>query len=109
MTQEKRNEGSEHQITKIEDRLRSLELQTQKNSTHIEAEVGNLIKLTVEIRDLIKHHETLFFGNNGNPGLVTRLDRLEQADSSRRWGLRAVITLLIGLIVKALWEVILHH
>lgn len=99
----------EREMTKVDDRLRSLELQQQKSSTHLEAEVGNLVRLMSEIRDIIKRHDTMFFGSNGNIGLMTRLDRLEQSEKSRQWLQRAAIATSIALVIKILWDIIMTH
>lgn len=99
----------ERELSKIEDRLRALELQQSKTSSHLEGEVSNLVRLMSEIRDIIKRHDTMFFGSNGNAGLLTRIDRLEQADKARQWTHRAAIGTSIALVVKILWDIIMSH
>lgn len=50
---------------------------------------------------LARHARTLW-GENGNPGMLVRLDRLEQSHDRSRWLVRsivvAVVTLAVGLI-----------
>lgn len=99
----------EKEMSKIEDRLRNLELQQEKNSTYLQAEVSSLVKLMSEVRDIIKRHDTMFFGSNGTVGLITRIDRLEQAEQSRKWAMHAIGATAIGLVVKVLWDIIVHH
>lgn len=99
----------ERELSKIEDRLRSLELQQSKTSSHLEGEVSNLVRLMSEIRDIIKRHDTMFFGTNGNAGLITRLDRLEQSEKTRQWTSRAAIGTSIALIIKIVWDLIMTH
>lgn len=99
----------EKEISKIEDRLRNLELQQEKNGTFLQAEVASLVKLMSEVRDIIKRHDTMFFGTNGTIGLMTRLDRLEQSENSRKWAMHAIGATALGLVVKVLWDVIIHH
>jgi len=103
------NNHFEREMSKIEDRLRALELQQQKTSSHLEGEVTNLVRLMSEIRDIIKRHDTMFFGTNGNAGLLTRLDRLEQAEKTRQWTHRAAIGTSLALILKILWDIIMTH
>jgi hypothetical protein len=97
------------EMSKIEERLRALELQQQRTSSHLESEVGNLVRLMSEIRDIIKRHDVMFFGHEGSVGLLTRLDRLEQIEKSRKWMMHAVGATALGLVVKVLWDIILHH
>jgi len=36
----------------------------------------------------------------GNPGLVVKVDRLEQSEKRRSWLIKAIVVSLIGLILK---------
>lgn len=96
----------EREMSKIEERLRALELQQERTATHLAGEVSNMVKLMSEIRDIIKRHDTMFFGSNGNVGLLTRIDRLEQSEKSRKWALHAAGATALGLLVKVLWDII---
>lgn len=44
------------------------------------------------------HLEEMLNGN-GQPGLKTRLDRLEQTEEGRRWNLRTIWAALVAIIV----------
>ena len=46
---------------------------------------------------------------DGRSGINIAVDRLEQAYSSMRWNYRIVMTALIGLILKTLWEIFLEQ
>jgi hypothetical protein len=99
----------EREMVKVDDRLRSLELQQQKNATYLEGEVTNIVRLMSEVRDILKRHDTMFFGTNGNAGMMTRLDRLEQSEKSRQWFQRAVAVTSVGLVLKIFWDIIISH
>jgi len=43
---------------------------------------------------------------NGREGLLVRVDRLEQDEGRRKWGVRLVAASVVGLIVKAFWGVV---
>lgn len=98
-----------NQWERIDERLRALELQSKENTTSIESGMGNLSRLVEEVRDIIRRHDTMFFGSNGNVGLVTRLDRLEQSEKTRKWAMHAIGATAFGLVVKVLWDVISTH
>ena len=46
----------------------------------------------------------LLQGTNGQPGMKTRLDRLEQDELRRKWFLRAVAVAVAGLFTKDFWK-----
>lgn len=48
----------------------------------------------------------LIWGHNGTPGLVVRLDRLEQAQERSRWAARAMGGAIITLLVGGLWALL---
>jgi len=72
----------------------------------IEEMLGGLLKKMDEhVVDGAKWREeqrNLLFGKDGGPGLVVRLDRLEQDSARARWVTRAVIGAVISLVVAAL-------
>lgn len=109
MTDEENTHLSRAHMDRIDDRLRTLELQQQGASTRLENEVGNLVKMMSEIRDIIKRHDTMFFGNNGSAGLVTRLDRLEQTEKNRAWVYKVALGTSVTLVVKILWDIVMTH
>lgn len=60
----------------------------------IEERVAEVRLDTVELRRGV-------FGYNGTPGVVVRLDRLEVVEERRKWTIRALITVSLGLVASA--------
>jgi hypothetical protein len=54
------------------------------------------------ILDKLDDLSVLLNGNNTEPGIKTRLDRLEQSEQSRTWLLRTTIVAAIGAILSAI-------
>ena len=63
----------------------------------IEERVAEVREDTVELRRGV-------FGYNGTPGLVTRLDRIEQIETHRRWTIRAIVIALLGVVGSMMAE-----
>lgn len=63
--------------------------------TRIEERVAEVRVDTTELRRGV-------FGYNGTPGVMTRIDRLEQLERRRSWTIRALFTAFLGAILS-LW------
>ena len=61
---------------------------------------GGKLDYIIEIVDKLDHT----VNGNGKEGLVTRVDRIEQVEISRKWLMRvlivAIVTGIIGFIIK---------
>lgn len=72
----------------LESRLRAVETQLTELTTLVRAELA-------ELRSLVKLHQTILLGNPGQPveapGVAIRLDRVEQREAVRAWGVRLAI------------------
>lgn len=100
--------------TDLEEKIHKIELQIGVILAHLQTEIGSphkpgtvLLKLS-EMRGDVQQVERMLMGNNGHPGISVRLDRLEQSQAARARLEIAGITVLVGLLVKAIWEVLLH-
>ncbi len=64
---------------------------------------GNLSKSMEKISTSLLDLSEIMSGSGDpdKPGLLTRIDRLEQSESSRRWHIRALWTSLLGGMVAA--------
>lgn len=55
----------------------------------------------------VKHISEMLNGN-GQPGLKVRIDRLEQTEGNRKWGLRtiwaAVVSLVLAVAAEWVWR-----
>ena len=58
-----------------------------------------------DIKDQLFAHEKAIHGN-GQPGLKTRVDRLEQAQLSRRQGWAIILGLLANLLTAVITKII---
>lgn len=100
--------------SELEERIHKIELQIGVVLAHLQNEIGSphkpgtvLLKLS-EMRADVQQVERMLMGTNGHPGISVRLDRLEQAHAARIRLELAGITVLVGLLIKAIWEVVLH-
>jgi hypothetical protein len=58
------------------------------------------------LKPIVERHDNLLFGN-GNPGLVTRVDRMEQRAESHKWLLGLTIVAFftaVGDWITRLWK-----
>lgn len=44
------------------------------------------------------------YGANGSPGMIVRVDRLEQASLRTRWALRVIIASLTSIFLAGMWS-----
>ena len=88
---------SENELTleklKIHERLASIETLIREMSVQLKNSESLVMSHIADDRKM-------FYGNGGNLGLVTRLDRVEQTEKTRQWTLRAVVVAVLGVFVK---------
>ena len=72
-----------------------LEKEIIERLTRIEGQVAEVREDTTELRRGV-------FGYNGTPGLMTRIDRIEQAERRRAWTIRALFTAVLALIASSI-------
>ncbi len=63
-----------------------------------------LVKGQAEIRDELRDLRATILGDGREPGLFTRLDRVEQVQTNRNWWMRMVSSAVVMLVLKAVWE-----
>lgn len=95
---------------KIDDRLRSLELQTARLVSHLESEAGTWARIQSGVDSnfqrmaiIIERHDKLLFGD-GNPGILTKLDRQEQIEDGRKWQFRVIWATIVTMALKTLYD-----
>ncbi len=100
--------------TELEEKVHKIDVQMGVILAHLQSEIGSpgrpgtvLLNLAA-IRSDVRLIERMLQGSNGHPGFSVRLDRLEQSQKSRARLEVAGITALAGLLIKAVWEVLLH-
>jgi hypothetical protein len=89
----------------------TLSVQVARIETHLKNELGTTAEpgsLRKEINDLTSEFRALrkVIVGNGLPGVISRLDRVEQNEKRRKLILSAACVSVVGLIVKAIWEII---
>lgn len=55
---------------------------------------------------LTRNSETLFGDGKNSPGILTRVDRLEQSHERSRWALRSLLGAVMSLFAGALWALL---
>ena len=55
-------------------------------------------------------HATVLYGHeeNDRPGMITRMAKIEQADTERKWTLRSVAIAFMGAVGKLFYDFINH-
>lgn len=85
-------------IQLLEDRI--VHLTEIKNLEHQE----NKVRIE-RFQTLLEKYDHILMGN-AKPGLVTQVDRLLQKEEGRTWTLRTIAVSIIGLVAKAVFDVI---
>jgi hypothetical protein len=83
----------------LQERLSKIESQQERILTLLEG-------LTEKLRagaDDAAAIERMLLGHNGTPGLVIRLDRLEQSAERSRWGMRLLAGIVLTLAAGSVW------
>ena len=93
------------------DDVSGLTVQVTRLSAKFDSEIGSEdrpghlnLRLT-ETRDELRALRKMLSGN-GSPGIVTRLDRLEQSDKRRQALTFAALVAALGAVVKTAWDVV---
>lgn len=63
-----------------------------------------LTQIAETLDKLLAHVE-----GNGKPGLIVRIDRIEQREESRKWVGRALLGGVLGTIGTTAWALLAHH
>jgi hypothetical protein len=98
----------------IEDKIHKLDLKMGVMLAHLQNEIGTpsrpgtVLLSLAEIRGDVRQIERMLLGSNGHAGISVRLDRLEQSHKVRARLEVAGITALAGLLIKAVWEILVH-
>jgi hypothetical protein len=83
---------SEARLVRIETKLDAL---IEKVDSHEQATKSRSDKL-----------ERILHGDGGRPGVLMRVDRLEQDQERRTWRERALFGIILGLLAKAGFDII---
>ena len=67
-----------------------------KHECHYAEKIGRMADQVAEI------HKKLFVGN-GQPSVMVRVDRLEQAEDRRMWMQRAILGTVIVSVISSVW------
>src|SRR5690242_4215693 len=103
---------SDQQWQKMDDRLHAVETQTSLILSTLKSElgnngvVGNVPRMLALLRDELRELKLQLLGTIEHPGVVLRLDRLEIAEERRARLTSAALVALVGLLVKAGWELL---
>lgn len=55
-------------------------------------------------RKTLDEHSKELWGSNSDPGLKTKVDRIEQVENNRKWAIKATYGSVIGLLIERLWH-----
>lgn len=94
------NMAQQNNNKEIYERLRGLETKITRLCATVENVDANQTKL-------LEKHERALYGN-GQTGIITRTDRLEQVEKGRTWSFRAVWGTLITVLGKVVYDVFTH-
>ena len=90
--------------------VHQLELRLNQSLTNntIALEVNN--ERLQNLKESVDRHATVLYGHeeNDHPGLITRIAKIEQADTERKWSLRTVVMAFVGLAGKIVYDFISH-
>jgi len=90
-------------LTRVEVRLDSIDQTTREGFQGLGAQLQGMQECVHQIDAKM---DASLHGVNDQPGIVVRLDRLEQAHERARWLTRAIAGTVITLVVGALWALI---
>lgn len=101
-------EGDEFTLEKLKvnERLHNVELQIERFLSHLEVERGAMERMRADlnktferITELMDKHDKILMGDLV-PGVLTRLDRLEQVETNRKWHFGIIWTGIVGMLIK---------
>lgn len=88
--------------------IHELEIRLNQSLTNntIALEVNN--ERLQNLKEAVDRHATVLYGHeeNDHPGLITRIAKIEQADTERKWSLRTVVMAFVGLAGKIVYDFI---
>ena len=90
----------------MEERLRDIELKQAEILTLLKGMCNRMderVKTSDEWRARV---ERTIYGYNGTPGLLVKIDRLEQSHERGRWLMRAVLGAVVTLVAGAMWALL---
>jgi|SRR5438046_4451910 len=97
---------------KINERLQSLELSNARIISHLESEKGTWERYTTALYKIIDHlkettdeHEKILYKE---PGILIKLDRLEQSNKEKSTNIRMIWGALTGFIAKIVYDLFRH-
>lgn len=80
---------------------------TQERLARIETLIESLTKKVCEFAERSdERHDRIariVWGSDGAPGVIVRLDRLEQAAERSRWAVRLLIGAVVTLVAGSVW------
>ena len=97
-------EERRHGYLEFDNRLREIELQLGRLSSHVESEQGNYTRIFDEHNERLKDIQICLAGNNGSSGLRIDVDRLKETSKSQEKNWRILVASVVGLGVNALWN-----
>ena len=58
------------------------------------------------LKESVDNHGTILYGaeENDHPGLTTRMAKIEQTETERKWTLRSVLVAFIGVVSKVAYD-----
>ena len=72
----------------------------------IKANIGTVMVSSEKCATNIENLTEGLMGTVNRPGIVVRLDRLEQAESRRKKVLGAIVIAVAGILTKVVWDLI---
>lgn len=90
-------------LARVEARLDSVEQTAQAGFSALSDQLKSVHACIDKVDQRI---EASLHGSMAQPGLVVRLDRLEQAQERTRWLTRAIIGAVVTLAVGGLWSLL---
>ena len=87
----------------MDDRLLDVERKIDRLCHMMETHVQRFDEHAESVGEWKSRLGNTLYGLNGSPGLLVRLDRLEQSQERQRWFVRAVAGAVIVLLVGAAW------
>lgn len=89
-----------------EERLAEIERKIDRLCILTESHVQRFEAHALEQKERNDRIGATLYGRNGTPGLLVRLDRLEQSGERARWLLRVVVGAVVTLLVGAVWALL---
>ena len=93
---------------RIQDRIHALEMKIQEYILSNKATCGVCQKTNETIQELLVRHDKLLMGTNENPGIATRVDRLEQTEKGKITNFSLLWATISAVIAKLLYDLFTH-